>query len=206
VRRRVLILSLAVAALAGSSFAFASTLNGVTAAKLTVYAAASTVPTSVCSSTSTKDTWVDSAHKNTQHATTANLDVTSGSKPTYALVQFTPCAPANAAVVSASLQLYLRTAPGSTRTYGVFPITSSWVETDSWNSQPTVGAQSASATTGASGSTTSWTVTADTQGFVNGGANNGWEIQDNGAGATTTGSYDSREGTNAPALSIVYYP
>ncbi len=59
---------------------------------------------------------------------------------------------------------------------------------------------------GAAGSTTSWTVTADTQGFVNGGANNGWEIQDNGAGAATTGSYDSREGTNKPALSITYYP
>lgn len=206
-RRRALILSLLAAAVGGSTLAFASSLNGVTAASLTDYSAASTVPISSCSSNPTQDTWIDAAHTNTQHTTSATLDVTNGAKPSWTLVQFSPCAPANAAVVSASMQLYLGTAPGSARTYGVFPITGSWAETATWRTQPTIsGTQSASATTGASGSTTSWSVTADTQGFVNGGANNGWAIEDNGAGASTTGTYDSREGTNPPSLALTYYP
>ncbi len=206
-RRRVLILSLAVAALAGSSFAFASTLNGVTAQSLTAYAAASTVPTSSCSSNPAQDTWIDAAHTNTQHATSTTLQVTNGAKPSYALVQFAPCAPANAAVVTASLQMLLSTAPGSTRTYGAFPITSAWTETVTWRTAPSIsGTASATATTAGSGSTTSWSLVGDVQSMVNGGANNGWAIEDTNNTGSFTGSYDSREGTTPPALSITYYP
>ncbi|MGZ4389837.1 MAG: CBM96 family carbohydrate-binding protein [Gaiellaceae bacterium] len=206
-RRRVLILSLLLAALGGSTLAFASTLNGVTAQSLTVYAAASTVPTSSCSSNPTQDTWIDAAHTNTQHATSTTLQVTNGSKPTYALVQFAPCASANAAIVSASLQMRLSTAPGSTRIYGAYPISSSWAETVTWRTTPTIsGSASATATTGSSGSTTSWSLVGDVQSIVNGGANNGWAIEDTNNTGAFTGTYDSREGTNPPVLALTYYP
>lgn len=204
-RRRALSLSLLVAAVGGSTLAFASSLNGVTAAKLTAYSAASTVPTSSCSSNATKDTWVDSAHKNTQHATGTTLTVTGTGSATWALVQFTPCAPANAAIVSASLQMYLRTSPGS-RTYGAYLATSTWAETATWNSRPsTNAAPTSTAATGAGGSTTTWSLAGDVQSMVNGGANNGWAVEDAAAG-TASGSYDSREGTNPPVLAITYYP
>jgi hypothetical protein len=41
--------------------------------------------------------------------------------------------------------------------------------------------------------------------MVNGGLNDGWEIQDNGSGNGNV-LYDSLQGTNLPDLSIVYYP
>lgn len=203
--RRALLLSLLLAALGGGSLAFASTLNGVTAHSLTFYSAASTVPTSSCSSNATKDTYVDSAHKNTQHATNATLLVEGTSSTQWTLVQMTPCATANAAIVSASLQLLLSTSPGS-RTYGAYLVTGSWTETATWNSRPATNASpTATASTGGSGSTTSWNVTSDVQSMVNGGANNGWEIQD-GATGTATGTFSSREGTTPPSLAITYYP
>lgn len=202
--RRALLAAVVVAAAGGSTLAFAANLNGVAATSLTVYSAPSTVPTSSCSSGATQDTWIDSAHKNTQHGTDAQLTVTAGGA-SWALVQFAPCAPANAAIVSASLDLYLASSPGGGRSYGAYPITSSWSETVTWRNAPSTGGQSASATPGGSGSTTSWSLASDVQAMVDGGANYGWAIEDNGGG-TVSGSYDSREGGNPPALSLVYYP
>lgn len=204
--RRALVFGLLLALAAGSTRAFASSLGSLSAAALTSFSAASTVPTSSCSSNPTQDTWIDAAHTTTAHATSTTLQVTSGIKPVYALVQHTPCAPANARIVSATLQLHLGTAPSSSRAYGAFPITSSWAETVTWKTAPTISAvQSASATTGASGSWMSWSLTGDVQGMVNGGGNNGWAIEDNGSG-TFTGALDSREGSSPPVLAITYYP
>lgn len=204
--RRALVVGLLLALAAGSTRAFAASLGGLSAASLTSFSAASTVPTSSCSSNPTQDTWIDAAHTATSHATSTTLQVASGSKPTYALVQHTPCALANARIVSATLQLHLGTAPSSPRAYVVFPITSSWVETVTWKTAPTISAvQSASATTAASGSWMSWSLTGDVQSMVNGGGNNGWAIEDNGSGAFA-GILDSRESSNPPVLAITYYP
>ncbi|HLY95424.1 MAG TPA: DNRLRE domain-containing protein [Gaiellaceae bacterium] len=149
---------------------------------------------------------MDAAHTATSHATSTTLQVASGNKPTYALVQHTPCAVANARIVSATLQLHLGTAPSSPRTYVVLPITTSWGETVTWKTAPTISAvQSASAVTGANGSWLSWSLTGDVQSIVNGAANNGWAIEDNGSGIFT-GTLDSREGSNPPVLAITYYP
>ena len=204
--RRALVFGFLSAFAAGPTSAFASSLGSVSAAALTSFSAASTVPTSSCSSNPTQDTWIDAAHTTTSHAASTTLQVASGSKPTYALVQHTPCALANARIVSATLQLHLGTAPSSPRAYVVLPITTSWAETVTWKTAPATSAvQSASATTGASGSWMSWSLTGDVQGIVDGGGNNGWAIEDNGSG-TFTGTLDSREGSNPPVLAIVYYP
>lgn len=204
--RRALVVGLLLALAAGSGRAFASSFGGLSAASLTSFSAASTVPTSSCSSNPTQDTWIDAAHTTTSHATSTTLQVASGSKPIYALLQHAPCAIANARIVSATLQLHLGTAPSSPRTYAVLPITTSWAETVTWKTAPTISAvQSASATTGASGSWMSWSLTSDVQSMVNGGVNNGWAIQDTGSGAFT-GILDSREGSSPPVLAITYYP
>jgi len=204
--RRAAVIVLVATLAAGSTRAFAASLGSVNTAALTSFSAASTVATSSCSSSPTQDTWIDAAHTTTPHSTSTTLQVASGTKPTYALVQLTPCAPANAKIVSATLQLYLGTAPSSARTYAVFPVTSSWVESVTWKTAPTISAvQSASATTGANGAWMSWSLTGDVQGLVNGAANNGWAIEDNGNG-TFAGVLDSREGTNPPVLAITYYP
>jgi hypothetical protein len=208
VRRRALLLLLFVLVAARPVLASASTLGGLTVQSLTTYAAASTVPTSSCNSNPTQDATIDGQRKNSNYGSQTTLTVTSnGTKPAYGLVQFTPCASANAYIVSATLALLLSTAPGGTRTYGAFPVSGGWVEsTVTWNTAPGIsGTASATQTTGASGSTMQWTVTGDVQGFVNGGANNGWALEDTGT-TYDSGSLDSREGATQPVLSIVYYP
>ncbi len=206
-RRRAVLLLLLAASVGGATLASASTLGAVTVQGVTAYAAASTVPTSSCSSSPTQDSWIDAQHITFNNGTATTLTVAQGNKPAYALVQFSPCASANAHVVSATLQMLLSTAPAGTRTWGVYPITQSWAEGSvDWKAQPTIsGTASASQTTGGAGSTVQWTLTGDVQGIVNGGANNGWAIEDNGAG-TDSGALDSREGATPPALAIVYYP
>lgn len=194
----------AVAACAGS--ASATGLGPVTVASVTTWTASSTVPTSSCSSNPTQDSWIDSSHKNTNNGTATTLTITSGTKPTWGLVQFTPCAPANAAIVSASMQLRVVLGLGG-RTWGAYPVTSAWTEAGvTWNTAPTVSATASDAQpSGATGATMSWSLAADVQAMVNGGANNGWAIEDNGAG-TATGTLSSREGIVKPVLALVYYP
>jgi hypothetical protein len=197
---------LAVAACAGS--ASASGLGPVTAASVTTWTASSTVPTSSCSSNATQDATVDSGHKNTANGTLPTLTIASpGAKAQWGLVQFTPCAPANAAIVSASMQLSVTLAPLGARTYGAYAVNSAWSEaTVTWNTAPTVSTTASNTQpSGATGATMTWSLTADVQAIVNGGANNGWAIEDNGAG-TATGTLSSREGAVKPVLSLVYYP
>lgn len=196
---------LAVAVCAGS--ASASGLGPVTAASVTTYSAASTVPTSSCTSNPTQDATIDANHKATNSGTATTLTIASGAKPEWGLVQFTPCAPANASIVSAAMQLRVTLGPGAGRTWGAYLVTSAWAEaTVNWNTAPTVSATASDAqTAGATGSTMQWSLAADVQAIVNGGANNGWAIEDNGAG-TVTGTLSSREGAVKPVLSLVYYP
>jgi hypothetical protein len=187
--------------------ASASGLGAVTAASVTTYSAASTVPTSSCTSNPTQDATIDANHKNTNSGTATTLAIAEGAKPQWALVQFTPCAPANAYVVSASMQLRVTQAPTGTPTWGAYLINGAWAEANvAWTTAPAVSTTASNAQpAGALGVTMTWSLTADVQAMVNGGANNGWAIEDNGAG-TATGTLSSREGTVKPVLSLVYYP
>jgi hypothetical protein len=192
---------------AGSTIAFAASL-GVTAAPLTSYSASSTVPTSTCTAGPTADTYIDAQNRNRTHGGDTPLLVRSGARPRIPLVVFpVSCAPAGARVVSATVKLYLRTAPAVTRTYGAYPITSSWsAATASWSNQPSISSTaSATAVTGASGTWMQWDLTADVEALVDGAANRGWAVEDVGA-ATRSGSLDSSEGANPPTLTIVYWP
>jgi hypothetical protein len=207
-RRSTAILAVLGAVAGSTTIASAAGLGTVTVQPVTTYAAATTVPTTSCSSNPTQDATIDGQHKNSNYGGTATLDVKeNGTKSSYGLVQFSPCASANARVVSATLALLLSAAPGGTRTWGVFPIQGGWTEGGvTWSGAPAIsGTASDAQTTGATGSTMQWGVAADVQGFVNGGANYGWAIEDTGT-TTDTGSLDSREGATQPVLTIVYYP
>jgi hypothetical protein len=205
-RRRILAVLLLAAAAVGARVAFASTLGAVTVQRVTTFAAASTVPTSSCNGTDDFDTWIDHNSPNASHGGSATLRV-NAQRPTYALLQFTPCAPANAKVLSATMSLYVDTEPNhQPRTHEVHAITSSWARSVTWNTQPSVsGTISATATPGAAGTWTSWDLTGDVQSMVNGGTNYGWEIQDND-NKNANALYESLQNTNVPDLSIVYYP
>jgi hypothetical protein len=174
---------------------------------VTTWSGSTTVPTSSCSSNPTQDATIDANRKNANSGTATTLTIASGSKPEWGLVQFTPCAPANAAIVSASMQLRVTLGPGGARTWGAYPVNGAWTETGvTWSNAPVISTTASDAQpAGATGSTMQWSLAADVQAIVNGGANNGWAIEDNGAGAAT-GTLSSRDGAVKPVLSLVYYP
>lgn len=217
--RQLPIVAAAAAALGASGAGIAATL-GVTAARLTSYAAAGTVPTSTCTLNPVADAYVDSNSKasNFGTATTVKVQAASGAtKPMRSFLRFNVagCVPANAAIVSATLGLYLRTAPLLSRTYEVATASAAWTESGgggiTWNNQPGVSTTpTASVATGiTSGVQLQWNVAADVQAFADGtAANNGWRVADSaeGSAVTYTGTLDSREGTNRPVLSISYWP
>lgn len=192
-----------------ATIAFASSIGGVTTQSLTFWSGATSISPSSCSSGATQDTFIDASNRNTNYGTETYLNViANGGKPAYALVEFTPCAPANAKILSATLRLYLSSSPGAGASYGVYPMTGSWPEVTSWNNswKSVGGTQITSTTTGGSGSTLSWSLTSSVQAIVNGGSNYGWAIEDNGS-VYEQGSINSREaGSNNPALVLSYYP
>ena len=204
-RRLVVLLSLGALASCGTA-AFASTIGSVTTQSLTFWSGSTSIPPSSCSSTATQDTYIDAQHKNNTHGSDNPLVVIASSKPTYTLVQFTPCAPANAKILSATLQLTLTASPGSVP-YGVYPMNAAWSESSSWNtSGADVGTSSITSTT-ASGGTVSWSLTSQVQAIVDGGGNNGWAIGDDSGSAFQSSSFASREaGSNPPTLVLSYYP
>ncbi|MDP2953077.1 MAG: DNRLRE domain-containing protein, partial [Chloroflexota bacterium] len=121
--------------------------------------------------------------------------------------------PPTATVVSATLRLYMFGAPAATGNYDAHRATATWAEsTITWANQPAVAA-SASATT-ATGTTANvwlgWTVTSDTQGFVNGSlANYGWRLKDQVESSATDrlARFYSKEQTGVtqdPQLVVAY--
>ena len=207
-RLRTAVLAILGATAGGATVASAAALGTVTAQPVTVYTGSSTVPTQTCTSNPTQDATVDFQHKNWMLGGNATLDVSAnGGKSSDGFVQFAPCASANAHVVSATLTATMASAPGATRTWGLYPIQGAWSEsTVSASTAPAVsGTASTSATTVTTGATMSWSVTGDVQGWVDGGTNNGWSIQDT-ATTSASGSLASRESGTPPVLQIVYYP
>ena len=222
-RRRVVSLAggLAAAAVAlGGTIAAAASLP-VTAKSLTVFTASSTVPLSSCTVTAAADAYVDGAVLNSgsNFGTATTLSVRSdvlGNRRAFARFDLSSCTGfANPRVTSATLQLFLATAPSSSRTYQLHRAAATWTESGiTWSNQPaTAASATATAATGTtSGVTLSWAVTPDVQSFADGTTTNfGWRVRDatEDSLSAVTGTFASREdgtATRRPKLVVSYYP
>jgi len=130
--------------------------------------------------------------------------------------------PVGASVNTATLRLYMHSAPAAARTYRVHRVLNNWIERGTgqitWNNQPSVAGdgdpaqETSSATTGtADGVWVEWDVTVDVQAFVSGVAvNYGWRIADGNESQSWTryrGQFYSSEYSNGavrPQLYIDY--
>ncbi|HWC13898.1 MAG TPA: DNRLRE domain-containing protein [Actinomycetota bacterium] len=181
--------------------------------------------TRTCTLTASADTYVDEATPATNYGLLDSLFVRSekaGKNPVNkrSLVQFdlTGCSPAissSSTVNSASLNMYMTTAPTQARTYGVHRVTAAWSETAvAWADQPAFNATATGtvSTATAGGVTLSWTVTADLQAFSAGTASNhGWSVVDSAESNAQAreATFSSREHATAsqrPTLTITYVP
>ena len=217
-RLAVVVPVLVVVTLAGTSLGLAEVL-GVGTPRLTSSSGPVTVPVTTCTLTAVADTYADENATGTNSGTATTFNVTSRTgRARRAFVRFnlTTCAiPGVADVRTASLRLYMSTAPTATRTYDVHRATAAWVETTlTWTAQPAVaGAATASVATGTTANVTlQWDVLTDVDAFVAGTTTNqGWRVMDRTeiGGTTFQSTFRSREfGTAAqrPQLVITYYP
>jgi hypothetical protein len=166
--------------------------------------------------TSVADTYVAENSTTTNFGTATTMQVQSrsgGVKNRRSLAQFDISSiPAGSTIDSASLRLCATAVPAATRTYNAHQVTAAWVETTvTWANQPTVAASAtASATTPASASCMTWTVTADVAAWMGGTANNGWRISDSVENNVTlyTTTFRTREETivtaDRPRLDVTY--
>ncbi len=170
-------------------------------------------PTSVSASLgAVADTYAKEDRATDNFGTDADMQVKAdGNKMKHSLVAFDVSSiPAGSVVSSATLTLCLSAKPGSSRTHELRLVTSSWLETVVvWNDQPTVsGTVTDTVTVPATAQCLTFTVTADVQSWLEGGANNGWRIGDqtNGTG-TGNVKYRTRENGNTterPKLDVIY--
>lgn len=173
-----------------------------------------------CTLTASGDSYVseDVLSQDSNFGTATTLTVESsiaGDERSFATFDLVSCGiPTGTDVVSATLKLYLSTAPTTSRTYDAHRVTQSWTETGvTWTNQPTVaGAATASTATGTTnGVTLTWSVTSDVQSFVDETASNfGWRVADNAEGSVVvlTGTFSAREHATAsqrPALEVVFW-
>jgi hypothetical protein len=184
---------------------------GIALASVAVSAQATTL-------TPNQDSYVrqDAATTNYGTSTSLNAQSQNSSRNRRAFVQFDlSSVPTGSAITSASLRLYMNSAPSASRTYQVYRVTGGWTEAAiTWNAQPTVaGAATASVASGTTGSVwLEWNVTADLQAFVSGTANYGWRVMDaaeSGSSTAYLGQFYSREYGTAgyrPQLVVNYVP
>ena len=170
---------------------------------------------------SAADTYIRSDQTGNSFGTLTTLDVNAqGSATRRAFVRFdlTACSPeisSDAIVHSASVRLTTASlASTSTRTYNLHRATSSWTETTTWASQPSVaGTATSSVSVPAltlAGTTFQWPAGRDVQSFIAGDQTNlGWRLNDANEGGliSLTNSFSSREAaSNRPQLVITYAP
>jgi hypothetical protein len=204
----------------GGAVGFAASL-ALTPKRLTVFTSPSSVPISTCSPAlaPVADTYADGAllNQGANFGTATTLDVRSdtlGNKRSFARFDVASCVPGGARIKTATLSLFLSTAPGASRMYEARRVTTSWEETTLTSAvQPAVaGAATDSVATGTTNNVIrSWNVVADVQAFANGTANNGWRIADSAEGAlgAEEGRFNSREHATVsqrPSLAITFYP
>jgi hypothetical protein len=223
---RALLLVAALSAVLASGVGFAAGLS-ITPQALTIFTSADTVPVATCTPAAAADTYAHEDSSGTNFGTATTLQVRSGvrrvllltfpdNKRSFVRFDLASCSiPSSARVVSAQLNLFLPTAPSSSRTYQAHRVTQAWTETTlDWDNQPTVAVSAtASAATGTTGNVTiGWDVRADIQTFVAGTAtNSGWRVKDltEAADPALEGRFDSREHatpSQRPSLVVTYYP
>jgi hypothetical protein len=220
-RRLALLVVLAVASLTAASLvlAHASGLS-VTSGGITVKDREYGSPVT-CTLTASADTYVRSDQAGSSFGTLTTLDVNAmGSATRRSLVAFdltacSPDIPSDAIVHSATVRLTTSTvASTSTRTYDLYRATSSWTESTTWTTQPSVAGSATSSVTipalTLAGTTFEWTVARDVQAFVAGDqANLGWRLNDANEGAlvSISTSFSSREAaSNRPQLVVTFAP
>jgi hypothetical protein len=213
-RRLLLLLVLTLAV--GSSVAYAASL---TVSSWHLWAGTQALTKATCTLTGAQiDTDVQQKTPTTSYGTATTLElVPSGDSPKeeQVFVQFdlSSCAiPTTGGADSATLSLYLSTAPTTSFNYDATRVTSAWASTLTWNQAQTL-TYAGSPTTSPVGGTTSgvrisFPVTVDVDSFIKGGSNFGWRISDTGSGQNavkdlaTFASTDS--GANVPTLTINY--
>ena len=211
--RRVLLLILATVGI-GGSVAYAATLS-VGSGHL--WAGGQTLTKGTCTlqgTSSTTDTYIDENSPTTSFGGSTNLSVApKTNKRQWALIRFdlSSCSiPTTGGADSATLNLHITTAPGSSQSLDVSTITSTWNGSTTWNTVPSTNAPFASITTGTTApATKSVTVTADVDALIkNSSANYGWlisEASQSGAPVTTLfGSSENGTTANQPQLVINY--
>jgi hypothetical protein len=210
--RRALLLILATVGI-GGSVAYAATLS-VGSGHL--WAGGQTLTKATCTlqgTSSTTDTYVDEQNPTSSFGSSTTLSVgPKTGKRTWMLVRFdlSSCAiPATGGADSATLNLRITTAPGSSRTLDVSTITSTWSGSTTWNTIPSTGSSFASITTGTTSNVTkSVTVTADVDALIkNSSASYGWLISEASSSANVTtifGSSENGTAANQPQLVINY--
>jgi len=178
---------------------------------------------------STADTYLDQNTATTNYGGNTTMQVRSqngsggSGRNARAIVRFDLSQiPAGATINSATLRLYMTTAPTQNRTYGAHRITADWTEGGAtWSSSGLGNWNGGSFNNTATGTTTtgttsnvwrSWDVTADVQAWVNGSApNHGWLVKDASENSNTVRTANfatSENGTSAnhPTLVIDYEP
>lgn len=110
---------------------------------------------------------------------------------------------------TATLTLFVTTAPGSSRTLTVAPVLSTWSGTLTWTQAQSLsyGTPTTTIVTGTTTGAKTATVTVDVDALIkNPSANFGWRISDSGSGNATTTFGTAENGTAArkPQLAINY--
>jgi hypothetical protein len=210
--RRVLLLILATVGI-GGGVAYAATLS-VGSGHL--WAGGQTLTKGTCTlqgTSSTTDTYLDEQNPSSSFGSSTTLGVSPKSgKRNWMLVRFdlSSCSiPTTGGADSATLNLRITTAPGSSQTLDVSTVTSTWNGATTWNTAPSTGSSFASITTGTTNNVTkSVTVTADVDALIkNSSANYGWLISEASSSSNVTTLFgSSKNGTaaNQPQLVINY--
>ena len=167
--------------------------------------------------TSTTNTYVvqSSPNSNNSGSTTMLVRSNSGSQD-WSFVRFDlskcPIAiPTTGGADTATLTLFITTAPASSRTLTVTPVLTTWASTLTWNQAQllTYGTQTTTITTGTTGNTAKTaTVTVDVDSLIkNPSASFGWRIADSSSTTSATTTFATSSNTTAshrPQLVVNY--
>jgi large repetitive protein len=221
--RRWFLATVAAFLLLGTGVGVAASLS-ITSENLTTFTIVAPVPISTCTLTPSADSYVDEAtlQQGTNFGGVTTLQVESSlslgvvptNKRSFVMFDLTSCSiPAVASVQSATLSVFLSSAPTQNRTWNIDRVTAAWTEGGiTWSNQPASTGSTSVATGVTSNVTLQATVTANVQSLVSGSlANNGWRFSDSVEGSATVrnGQFRSREfGAVArrPTLVVNYYP
>jgi hypothetical protein len=177
-----------------------------------VWAGSQSLTKSTCTVTgAADDTYIDESSATTNYGTTAYVGARTGtSQRAYSFVRFdlSSCSiPSTGGADSATLKLTVLQAPTSSRTIAVAPVQATWTEGAlNWNTGRTlaVGSNTTTFSTGTTTTTLSIPVTADVDGWIQGGTNYGWRLMDTGTGTFTT-VFDSSEATSGKPQLVINY-